>query len=132
MFKTKVAIFLFMSMFSWFAISEECSSYKNPIEPADDIDVDSSVLCDKIWSSLTINQKTIKWRRTFLCALISIILIFVLVHQRVPEPQELILYLIILYSVWYLMWDDYTNKIEYKSVNNSKRMLSEIKRRLAT
>jgi Mg2+/citrate symporter len=133
MFKPTLIVITVFCMFAWFALSNEIRHCKDPVQQADNIDTDSPIeLCDKLWSCYTINRKTIKWRRTFLSALVSVALIFALVHQKIPNPQELLLYVIIIYTVWYLMWDDYSNRIESISLKNSERILHKLKRNVGS
>ena len=50
----------------------------------------------------------IKWRRSFLAAVISTLMIFSIIYFRIPTINEFLLHILIIYIVYYSMWDNYT------------------------
>src|SRR6056300_148365 len=50
----------------------------------------------KLEKCVTYDLHIIKWRRTLICSVISVVLIFVLIHTRIPSAKELILHLFLI------------------------------------
>ena len=57
----------------------------------------------KLENCLKAQERSIKWRRSFLASIIIVVLIFGLLKFRLPESRELILYTMIIYCGFYIM-----------------------------
>lgn len=65
----------------------------------------------KITECIAYDTKSIKWRRIFICSLISVFAIFFFVQKRFPHVREFILYLLCIYVVQYISWKNYNQII---------------------
>jgi hypothetical protein len=93
----------------YFAYKKEKTDQINSYSKAIPSDKDTkSNIIKKIETCLKAPTHTIKWRRSFLAAVISTLMIFSIVHFRIPDVKELLLYILIIYVVYYSMWDNYT------------------------
>jgi len=68
-------------------------------------------LCRKLQGCLLVDKTCVKWRRSYLSAIISTILIFCIIHFRFPDIKELVLYVFIIYIVYYMMWQNFANTV---------------------
>lgn len=84
-------------------------------------------LYQKIKYCLQSDLKTIKWRRSFLGAIIIVVLLFSIIHQRFPEANELILHVVIIYAVYYAMWHNYTYTISSIAYRLGTRNLARLR-----
>ena len=66
-------------------------------------------ICKKIKLCLDADLKTVKWRRSFITAAIATFLICILVLAKIPTLKDLLLCLFIIYIVYYIAWEHYTN-----------------------
>lgn len=87
----------------------------------------SNKLKRKLMGLLSYNKSAIKWRRSFICSLISTFLIFTLVYFRVPTVKELVLFILIIYIVYYSLWIDFVEKVSNKVEYHGKNIIKHLK-----
>jgi len=75
---------------------------------------------------------TIKWRRTLICTVVVIVLIFALIHQRVPGPKELLLHVFLIFLIFFLSWNNYTGRTSSKAADYISEHLHNIRQRIET
>ena len=105
----KIIVVVLLIMFACFAAYREKQDQPNSYKqgyPADNDPI--SRICRKVKYCLDSDTKTIKWRRSFISAIIATISLFAIVHCRIPETKELVLYILVIYIVYYMMWHNYT------------------------
>ncbi len=125
----QITLFVLLILFALFAYTQERSSQKNAYKEGipENNDTEKQIY-QKIKCCITTDLKTIKWRRSFLCALISTITIFLLVHFRVPTFRETMLYILIIYVYYYGSWKNYNEVISKKVVKHGKKNIRNLKR----
>lgn len=70
---------------------------------------------------------TIKWRRTLICSVIAVTLIFTFVHTRMPTAKELFLSFLFIFIVFDLSRQNYVERTSKKAVNFSTEHIHNIK-----
>jgi hypothetical protein len=109
-------ILILVSLFCIFAYTMESVDQPNIYTESIPINKDSiNVLYKKLTNCLSIHKSSIKWRRSFLAAVICMILIFSLVYFRIPEPKEIILYIMVIYAVYYITWENFNRTVADKA-----------------
>ena len=120
-----IIIILFLIAFALLAYyrekTEQPNSFKQGYPNKEDTELQ---LYRKIKYCMEANIKTIKWRRSYISAILVVILLFSIVHFRIPETKELILYVFIIYIVYYMMWHNYT---EITSISAAKAGITNLK-----
>lgn len=86
-----------------------------------------SMLYKKLTRCLNYEITTIKWRRSYICAVISTVLIFLMVYYRIPEPKEIVLYILIFYIVYYMSWKDFTKRVSCPVENIGQEIIKNLK-----
>lgn len=84
-------------------------------------------IIQKLRYCLSVDQKTIKWRRSLFASVIVTTLIFIVIHWRFPELKELLLYLSIVYFVYYMTWQNYTDTISKTVTDIGEKNLKNLK-----
>jgi len=65
----------------------------------------------KIEGCLLVNKQCIKWRRSYVSAIIGTIIIFSFIHNRIPNINEALLYIFVIYIVYYISWEHFANTV---------------------
>lgn len=122
-------IFLFFSIYA---------IYREYTEHDDAFTKNKVRVKDSIWSSLRklencldYDKKTIKWRRTLIATLISMILLFGVFHRRSPSSKEFIIHFFFIFVVFYVMWQNYSDRTASGAVLYGRENIDNIKRQLA-
>lgn len=124
-------ILLIITVFFWFifAIFGELKWHDDSFSKAKFRDRDSiHSSLRKIVMCIDCDSKTIKWRRTLIAATIATILIFSLVHVRLPSPKEFLLYILLIFIVFYISWHSYMVRTTGKAASYAKNHVENIKR----
>ena len=110
-------VIVFFLIFLLFALVREYKEQPNCYLLGQPKDNDGfKTIRTKIEICLRAETKAIKWRRCLIVAVISTGLIFILVHSRVPENKETILYTAIIYSILYLSMERFSDCISTEAV----------------
>lgn len=126
-------ILLIVLVFFWFifAINKEYMEHDHSFLMAKYQERDSiHSSLRKIVKCIDCDSKTIKWRRTFVASTIATTLIFTLVHQRLPSPKELLLYVFLIFIVFYISWHSYMVRTTGKATSYAENHVENIKRYL--
>ena len=126
-------ILLIITVFFWFifAIFGELKWHDDSFSKAKFRDRDSiNSSLRKIVMCIDCDSKTIKWRRTLVASTIATTLIFTLVHQRLPSPKELLLYVFLIFIVFYISWHSYMVRTTGKATSYAENHVENIKRHL--
>jgi len=83
-------------------------------------------LVKRVKICLETDLKTVKWRRSFLGAFLSTILIFLVVHFRIPNFKEMFLYTMIIYVIYYANWHNYSACISEEASKTGSLCLRKI------
>ena len=86
----------------------------------------------KLEKCIKYDMHTIKWRRTLICSIITIILIYVLIHSRIPTAKELILHFLFIFIVFYLSWKNYVSRTANKAITFANKHVENIKESIRT
>jgi hypothetical protein len=70
---------------------------------------------------------TIKWRRNVICSVISVSLIFIFIHARIPTAKEVFLCFLFIFIVFNLSCDNYIERTSKKAINFSTEHIHNIK-----
>lgn len=65
---------------------------------------------NKLEKSVGFESRTVKWRRTFIAAFLTTILLFYITDVPLTQKQ-LILFLIVIYGVYYANWNLYCSEV---------------------
>lgn len=124
-----IVTFIIFGLFFYFAYIQEQAFYTDGFMEGECKPNDTKrILYKRIWRCLSAERKTIKWRRVFMGSVIATCFIFLLVHQRLPQPRETVMYTIIIYSVWYMTWDNYLSVVSDKAISMGRIALVKVKR----
>lgn len=86
----------------------------------------------KLEKCVNYDLHTIKWRRILICSGIAVVLLFVLVHARVPSTKELVLHLLLIFVVFYLSWQNYGSRTSKKAIGFTIEHIANIKEKIRT
>lgn len=104
-----------------FAVYKEYNEYDDSILSCSNTDKDSIFkTINKLKKCLNYNRTTIKWRRVYIGALLSMIMIFGLYHNRYPTVKEILLYTFSIFTIYYIIWHQYANIITQRVMDISK------------
>ncbi len=116
-------------LFTYFAyckeVKEQPNCYKQGIPKKGDKEKD---VYKRLNVCLTAEPRVIRWRRSLIASVIAIALIFGIVHFRIPEMNELLLYLVIIYVVYYSMWDNFSDTVTVEVIKNGQANLRKLRR----
>lgn len=76
------------------------------------------------------DMKTIKWRRILLATGTAVTLLFLLVHRRLPEPREFLLYFVIIFMCLEISWRTYVSYISSDVVRCGEENLSHLRKEI--
>lgn len=85
-----------------------------------------SKLLRKFQNCLLVNKRCIKWRRSYLSAVISTIFIFTIIYIRIPTIKELVLHILIIYIVYYAMWSNFTDTVSNEVETIGKNIIKTL------
>ena len=85
----------------------------------------------KIVKCVDCDTTTIKWRRTLVAATVTTILVFTFVHTRIPSPKEFLLYILLIFTVFYISWHNYMRRTTGKASSYAKEHIENIKKYLS-
>lgn len=125
---SRIVVFIGLILFAGFAFYKELHDQPNCYRQGipDDKD-DIKTVYKKIDYCLIAETKAIKWRRCFLVALGATAVIFALVYCRLPKTNELLLFLMIIYSVCYFMLDTFSVNIIHSAIKNGRMNIEKLK-----
>ena len=118
-------VIIFFTIYAiYFEVKEQCHSY----EAGKPKQGDKLKIClEKIKCCLTYDMKTIKWRRSLIASTVIIILVFLLVHKRKPELNEMLLYIIICFVVMHVNWKTYTSMVSTEAITYGLENIKKLK-----
>lgn len=124
------SIALAISILCIFAYTMEVIDQPNIYTESIPINRDSKdILYKKLDNCLQVNKTSIKWRRSFLASVICSILIFSIVYFRLPEPKEIILYVMIIYGVYYITWENFNRSVTDKVETIGRDIINRLQNR---
>lgn len=125
-----VFVLTIMFLFAlFFEINEQNNAYiKGRASSRDDI----KRSLKKLDICLSYDLKTIKWRRSFICTILIIILLFIFVKDNEMTAKNLVLHFTVIFTIIYLNWRNYSqvigsdvHKIGRKNIENISISLYE-------
>jgi hypothetical protein len=127
----KLIVSSFLIFFCTYAL------YKEYKEHDDAFTLNKAKENDALWSSfrklekcLDYDKKTIKWRRILLSTVLCIIMLFIILHKRLPNTKELVIYLFFIFIVFYVNWDQYSKRTASAAVFYGRENIENIKKHL--
>jgi hypothetical protein len=88
----------------------------------------NKTLYKKLYNCLIADENTVKWRRSFIGAILFLLLYIIFVQRGiVPTYREIFLIVLIFYIIYYLMWMNYTSNITMKVSNIGKNIILKLK-----
>jgi hypothetical protein len=126
----KIILIVFIVVLGLFAIQREYKDQPNCYLEAIPEKTDTrSALYKKLELCLVADSKTVKWRRSLISSIVFLGLSIVLIHEkRLPSYKEIFLSLVLLYFVYYLMWNNYTETITQKVSKIGKNIILKLKK----
>lgn len=113
----------------FYAISKEIKDtenyYKINIPKSTD---NITILYKKLLGCVSAELKTVKWRKSFINAFVCLILVCVLIKQGFPTIREIFLYLIIIYTVYYMQWVNHNRMFSSKTEEIAKKIIKNIQK----
>ena len=85
----------------------------------------------KLKICLTYDTKTIKWRRILIATSLALLLIFGMVHRRLPEPREMLLYFVIIFMCFELTWRSYTARTTSEAIQYGEENMKKLRETLS-
>jgi len=123
-----VIVICLLMFFVYFAYTKEKNDHSNLYGRAMPLDTDKkSNIIKKIKFCLNYHMIAIKWRRSFLAAVISTLMIFSIIYFRIPTIKEFLLHILIIYVVYYSMWDNYTKSYSEELYKIGKLNLKKLR-----
>lgn len=105
-------VYIIVFFFVLFAIKFEKTDYANAYDLSKPKKSDKPKrIFKKIRVVTSYDNHTIKWRRIYISSVLSTVLIFLIIYQRIPSQKELLLYIAIIYAIFALQWSNYTSVI---------------------
>lgn len=126
-------LIFFLLFWIIFATYFEHKSANNPYSSAK-VKTNDSIITSlrKIRYCMTYELRVIKWRRSFISAVLATFLIFLLCWNRIPTPQELLTHLLIITVVFSGMWSHFSDKTSTnasfycdENITNIKKILKK-------
>jgi hypothetical protein len=123
------SVLIFFSIFAlFFEIKDQSNAYTlGKMSEKDNIN--ESIRKLKI--CLTYDTKTIKWRRILIATAIALLLIFGMVHRRLPEPREMLLYFVIIFMCFELTWRSYTARTTSEAIQYGEENMKKLRETLS-
>jgi len=82
----------------------------------------------KLKNCLECEVKGVKWRRVFIAALSTTLLIYLVGHGRFPNVKELVISVFFTFIIFYIMWSNYDNMITKYAVTLGVAHIENIKK----
>ena len=126
-------IFLLIIVIFWFifALNAEIKDQKNAflsgIYEKNDSLYKSLI---KLKRCISYDCKTIKWRRSYLIANIITILIFIIIHKKIPSCSDYLLHMIIIFLGYNFMWENYVKVTSKQVLKYANENLKNIRKYL--
>lgn len=128
---TQIIVLAVLIFFVGFAACFEYGEQRNAYLLGEPKEKDSIVRSlSKVETCLTYDLKTIKWRRTLIAAAIAVLLIFGLIHGRVPNGKELLLHFVFIFLAFYIVWQSYVHRTSTEAVKFGKENIANLKQEL--
>lgn len=120
-----ITLILLISIYAYKKeVDEQPNIYKHSIlEEGDNL----KKLFKKLQDCLLVDSRSIKWRRSFISAVLITALMFGLIHYRIPSSKEIILTILLIYVIFYSSWINYTNVISDKVFINGNNIIRKLK-----
>lgn len=126
-----IVLLCILVFFSIFAIIFEFKDQHNAYTLGKSSENDSiNASVRKLHICMTYDTKTIKWRRILLASAMAVLLLFGLVHRRLPEPRELLLYFVIIFICFELSWRTYTSRTSNEAIKYAEENISQLRKTL--
>lgn len=93
---------------------------------------DINTILSKIDICTRYELNMVKWRRFFICSCFITLLIFFIVHNRVPNAKEILLYIVIIFSFLMLNHKNYNVIITKEAVEYNNKNIINLKNKLVT
>jgi len=87
-------------------------------------------LIERLWNYTNKDSEKVFWRRSIIYAVIATLVLFFILQQRVPEPIELIVSVVILYILFYQMNSYYTMHFDFRSDVFARNTINKLKENL--
>ena len=114
-----------------FAFWKEKNEAKDAFTKGKPIEGNSlDTLLRKIQISSGFEINTIKWRRALMAAIPAVLLVFLIVFKRLPEPREFVLSFIIVFSLIYVLLKLHEKLNVQVSYNNIKEAVNLIREKI--
>ena len=127
-----IIFFSVLCFFFVFAIFFEIKDQKNAYilgKMSEKDNVNDSIRKLKI--CLTYDTKTIKWRRLLVTTSVVLLLIFGMIHRRIPEPREILLYFVIIFMCFELNWRNYTARTTNEAIQYGEENMKKLRETLS-
>jgi hypothetical protein len=132
MFTSKIIFITILISFAIFALYNEYVQYDDAFTFHKASEKDSIVSSlTKLENCLIYDSRTIKWRRILLSTILVIVLLFGLFHQRIPNAKEILIYFFFIYIVFYMNWENYSQRTVSKANLYGRENISNIRRKLS-
>lgn len=121
-----VIIILFL-----FAIYKEKKEQKNAYtdwQGKNDDNIKS--ILTKIETSYSSTERLILWRRSFIFSVIATAIIFLLIHGRFPQSNEIIMYILFIFIIYYTFWQNMIQEIYIPIKRNGRENIRKLKQKL--
>lgn len=87
----------------------------------------------KLKKCISYDLKTVKWRRILVPSVFTCFLVFFIVHKKLPNAKEFLLYIGVVFISFYITYKNYSSKTTKEailySVENIKHIKSIIKKK---
>jgi hypothetical protein len=101
-------LYVLVIFFILFAIKYEIDDGDNAFKGYKPRTSDSfKTILHKLKELFRYDQKTIKWRRTFVASVVIAFLIPLVMYQRFPTSKEFLIILVISYMIFIIQWRNY-------------------------
>lgn len=123
-----LAVLIFFSIFAlYFENKDRANSYTLGKSSEND-SINTSIR--KLHICMSYDIKAIKWRRILLATGTSLLLIFSLVHHRLPSPKEFLLYFVIIFMCFEISWRTYTSHTSTEAIKYGEENISRLRQTL--
>lgn len=128
---TQKILYAVLIFFLVFAIRAELADYADPYVYSAPQDTDTlAQTLRKIGNCLTYERKTVRWRRSLMISIISIILLFLFIYTRFPTPKECLLHVAIVFVVSYFIWQNYVANVSKNAIKIGQDNIEKLKQTL--
>jgi hypothetical protein len=89
-----------------------------------------SDLTQRLWNYTNIDSEKVFWRRSIGFSVISVLIIFFIVEQRLPEILEFLISVLILYIFFYQMNSYYSMHVDFRSNIFAQQTINKLRENL--